>query len=136
MAATFRCSIVTPTEAVLAADATYATFQAWDGQKGVMRGASAFLTKLAVGTVRVDLASGGSKTFVTDAGFAKMQDNELTILSDRAEEAGATDRSTAERELEEARQKVLEPGHTTAKERDEVERARELAATKVRLAKN
>ena len=47
----FTCAIVTPSDAVLDTPATYASFEAWDGQQGVATGASAFLTKLGTGIV-------------------------------------------------------------------------------------
>jgi hypothetical protein len=37
----FSCAIVTPSDAVLDTPATYASFEAWDGQQGVAGGASA-----------------------------------------------------------------------------------------------
>jgi len=136
VANSFHCSIVTPSQCVLDADTTYVSFQAWDGQLGVMHGASPFLTKLAVGTVRVDLVEGGAKTFVIDSGFAKMQGNELTLLTDSALEATSIDSAVAERELSEARARIVEPGHTEKDDREQLERAQQLAATKVRLARN
>ena len=35
----FTCAIVTPSDAVLDTPATYASFEAWDGQQGVSSGA-------------------------------------------------------------------------------------------------
>ena len=86
--ATFRCTIVTPSDSLLDEQVTYATFQAWDGQKGVAPGASAFLAKLGTGAARLDLASGQSRWFVIDGGFAQMQGDALTLLVDGAEDAG------------------------------------------------
>ena len=82
--ATFRCTIVTPSDSLLDEQVTYATFQAWDGQKGVAPGASAFLAKLGTGAARLDLASGQSRWFVIDGGFAQMQGDALTLLVDGA----------------------------------------------------
>ena len=135
MANHFRCSIVTPSQSVLAADATYVSFQAWDGQLGVMSGASPFLTKLATGTVRIDLADGGTKTFIVDSGFAKMQANELTLLADLAESPESLDASTAERDLVDANARAIEPGHTSDADRARLERAQQFAMTKARLAR-
>lgn len=136
MATSFRCSIVTPAESLLTTDATYVTFQAWDGQRGVMAGASPFLAKLSVGTVRVELAAGGSKTFLIDSGFAKMQENELTLLTDHAEDASVIKRVEAEAEYAAAKSKVVEPGHTAPEERERLERAQKLAAAKLALSRN
>ncbi len=46
MAATFRCTIVTPSESLLDEEVTYVNLPAWDGQTGVMAATSPFLTKL------------------------------------------------------------------------------------------
>lgn len=136
MTETFHCSIVTPSQSLLAAEAKYVTFQAWDGQRGVMPGASPFLAKLDVGRVRVDLADGSSKTFVIDSGFAKMQGNSLTLLTDFAEDATVLNRGSAEAEYNQAKANVVEPGHTSAEERERLERAQRLAAAKVALTRN
>ncbi len=135
MAATFRCSIVTPSQSVLTADATYVTFEAWDGQRGVMTGASPFLTSLGVGTARVELAEGSTKTFLVDSGFAQMQGTQLTLLTDRAEDASTIDRAAADRDYADARAKVIEVGNNSADERQRLERAQKLAATKVAVAR-
>ncbi|MDZ4755392.1 MAG: F0F1 ATP synthase subunit epsilon [Phycisphaerae bacterium] len=134
MATAFRCSIVTPSEAVLSADATYVTFEAWDGQRGVMSGASPFLTTLGVGSARVDLADGTSASYLVDIGFAQMQGSELTLLSDFAADVNTLSRAAAEREYAEARATAVEPGHTSALERERVERMQKLAAAKIALA--
>ncbi len=135
MPATFRCSIVTPSQALLAADANYVSFEAWDGQRGVMAGASPFLASLGVGVARVELADGGSKTFLIDSGFAQMQGSDLTLVTDYAEDAATLNRAQAEREYADARAKSTEAGHTSAEERARLERAQRVAATKVALAK-
>lgn len=136
MASTFRCSIVTPSQSLLSADAVYVTFQAWDGQKGVMAGASPFLAKLAVGAARIELADGSTKNFLIDSGFAQMQGETLTLLTDRAEDVATIDRATAEREYAEARAKVTESGFTSSEERERLEHAQRRAAAKMALARN
>lgn len=103
----FECAIVTPTEAVLDAKANYATFEAWDGQCGVVDKASAFLMKLGVGVVRVDLEGGESKKFVLDGGFAQMDGHRLTLLTERALAPAAIDAAAAQRDLTEANAAVL-----------------------------
>lgn len=134
MPATFRCSIVTPSQSLLTADASYVSFEAWDGQRGVMSGASPFLASLGVGAARVELAEGGSKTFLIDSGFAQMQGDVLTLVTDYAEDAASLTRAQAEREYADARAKSTEAGHTSPEERARLERAQRVAATKVALA--
>ncbi|MBL9150465.1 MAG: F0F1 ATP synthase subunit epsilon [Phycisphaerae bacterium] len=135
MPASFRCSIVTPSQSVLNTDASYVSYEAWDGQRGVLDGSSASLTQLAVGTVRVDLAAGGTKTYVIDSGFAQMRGNALTILTDVAVDSAEINAAAAEREYADARARVVEPGNVAPEARARLERAQRLAATKVRVAR-
>lgn len=133
--ATFRCSIVTPSQSILSADANYVSFEAWDGQRGVMAGASPFLASLGVGVAKVELADGASKTFIVDSGFAQMRGNELTLVADYAEDAAGINRAAAERDYAEVKAKAVETGHTSAEERQKIERSQRLAATRIALAR-
>ena len=60
----FKCTIVTPSEAVFDESVTYVNMPAWDGQQGVMTGQSPLLTSLGTGGLRADLADGSSRTFL------------------------------------------------------------------------
>lgn len=134
--ASFPCSIVTPSESVLSVDATYVSFPAWDGQKGVLAGASPFLVKLGVGPLRIELASGATETFLLDGGFAQLQNGKLTLITDQAISRATLERSAADRELAEANAKVLEPGRVDLAERAKLEHAQRVAAAKVALSRN
>ena len=132
----FTCAIVTPSDAVLDTPATYASFEAWDGQKGVMPGTSAFLTKLGTGVVTVQSEGGASRVFVLDGGFAQMDGSRLTLLTERAMEGAGIDAAAAERELADANAKVLAAGEKagTPEDRLAVERAQRLARAKIAAA--
>lgn len=130
MATSFDCSIVTPTEEVFAGKVTYATLPAWDGQIGVMAGRSPLLTKLGIGSLRLDFAEGGSRWYLIDGGFAQVQNDKLTLLTESATPAEMIRASEAEKEYAEASAKVIEPGA----DRAAVERAQQLALAKKALA--
>jgi F-type H+-transporting ATPase subunit epsilon len=132
----FNCAIVTPSDAVLDTPATYASFEAWDGQQGVATGASAFLTKLGTGVVTVQAEGGASRVFVLDGGFAQMDGTRLTLLTEKAMEASGIDMAAAERELADANAKVLATGEgaTTPDQRLALERAQRLARAKIAAA--
>jgi hypothetical protein len=49
VASAFRCSIVTPTAIAYEGEVTYVTFQAWDGQQGIMAGEAPLLAKMGIG---------------------------------------------------------------------------------------
>jgi F-type H+-transporting ATPase subunit epsilon len=129
----FTCAIVTPSDAVLDTSATYASFEAWDGQQGVATGASAFLTKLGTGVVTVQAEGGATRIFVLDGGFAQMDGKRLTLLTDRAMEGSGIDAAAAERELADANAKVVAGGEKplTLDERAALERAQRLARAKI-----
>jgi F-type H+-transporting ATPase subunit epsilon len=81
---TFRCSIVTPEDAVFDEEVAYVTFPAWDGQQGVMPGQSPLLTQLGIGPMRVDFADGTSHWYLVEGGFAQVFEDVLTVLTERA----------------------------------------------------
>ena len=130
MATTFRCSVVTPGSVALTEDATYVSFPAFDGQKGVMPGASPFLTRLGTGLLTLNGAK-GSTMLVVDGGFAQMQGDALTLLADSAVAADTIDAKKATDELQQANAKAVAGAGTTQAARDAAERAQALAHAKV-----
>jgi F-type H+-transporting ATPase subunit epsilon len=134
VAKTIRCTIVTPSAAVFDEQVTYASFPAWDGQQGVMTGQSPLLTRLGIGTLRLDLASGGggSKRFLIDGGFGQVQNDVLTLLTEGATPAENVSLQEAQAELAEANARIPTPGNNLKK----VEHDQQLALAKVALAKS
>jgi len=126
-----RCSIVTPAAAVLDEEVRYVSFPAWDGQQGVAAGMSPLLTKLGIGPLRVDMTGGGSRWFFVDGGFAQVQDNVLTILTEHATPADELSATDAQSELAAANERAIEGGI----ERVEAEAAQQRARAKVTLAR-
>ncbi len=131
MATTFRCSIVTPTEAVFDDEVTYASFPAWDGQQGVMTGQSPLLSRLGFGSLRLDFPEGGSRWYLLEGGFAQGQKGELTLLTDRATPAERLSLQEAEAELVEATARVTAAGEDCA----QVARDHQRALAKKAMAK-
>jgi len=132
----FQCAIVTPSDSVLDCKASYVTFEAFDGQRGVADSASAFLMKLGVGTARVDVEGGQPRTFVLDGGFAQMDGARLTLLTERAIESGTIDAAAAERELSEVNASVVASNEKplTLEQRAGLERRQRLARAKILAA--
>ena len=130
MSTPFRCRLVTPTESMLDQPVNYVSFPAWDGQKGVMPGTSAFLAQMGIGSMRVDFPAGGSRWYLVDGGFAQMDAEALTILANRAWPAENIDEDTAAKQLAEA---------TSAKpiggDREAIDRAAALARASLTMAK-
>lgn len=129
----FRCQIVTPSESVLDESVSYVNFPAWDGQVGVMKGTSPFLTEVGAGSLRIDFGS-GSRLYLLDGGFAQMQDDVLTLLADGVIPADHLVLSDAQEELGAANSAATEPGHTSRSDRKALEHAQARANAKVALA--
>ena len=128
MASTFRCTVVTPARSVFDEDVTYVTFPAWDGQQGVMHGQSPLLTRLGIGSMRIERQGGGRRWYLVDGGFAQINRNALTILTERAMEPENLSLPDAERELAEANAAAIRGGplqrsHEAAQQRARAKRA-------------
>ena len=134
MATPIHCTVVTPNAISLEEKATYVSFEAWDGQVGVMPGASPFLTKLGTGLLTVTSATGSTVQLLTDGGFAQMQGDNLTLLADSTVDISSIDAKQAAAMLADANQKAIAPGTTSAAARESVERAQRVAQAKVNAA--
>ncbi len=133
---TFHCRIVTPADSVLDTEVTYVSFQSFDGQQGVMRGASPFLAKLGGGVCRVDTAA-GSTQYVLSGGFAQMNHNTLILLADGAELASTIDAESAAKRVHDADAKVgatRDTPHTLA-EREVIESEQSLARARLAVSR-
>ena len=134
MATPIHCTVVTPNAISLEEKATYVSFEAWDGQVGVMPGTSPFLTRLGTGVLTLTSETGSTKQILTDGGFAQMQGNNLTLLADNTVDISSIDAKQAEALLLQANQKAVEPGATTPAARESIERAQRVAQAKVNAA--
>jgi F-type H+-transporting ATPase subunit epsilon len=135
VAKTFHCSIVTPAESVFEGALTYASLPAWDGQRGVLPGQSPILARLGIGELRLTPADGASRWFLVEGGFAQVDHDRLTVLTERATPAEQLTLASAQAELAEANARVIEPGHTSDAERSRVERDQQRALAKVAIAR-
>lgn len=132
MAKTFHCTIVTPTQEAFNGDATYVSFPAWDGQYGMLRGLAPLLSSLAPGCLRIEAQEGGSRRFLIEGGFAHVDGNELTLVTEGAIPAEQLHLEEAQAELAEANARIT----TSDQDRKAVERAQRIATAKVALAKS
>lgn len=87
MAKPFHCSLVTPEQAVLETEVTYADLPAHDGQLGIMANHAPLLAQLGKGTLTLTLPDHSKRAYHLEGGFAQMNANRLTLLSEKASEA-------------------------------------------------
>lgn len=140
MSKTFSCQLVTPEAKLMEGELVYASVPAWDGLFGVLPGRAPLLTRLGLGELTVRFAEsggagGGERSFLVDGGFAKMADNKLTILAERALPAEKLTETDAKAELAEAQARTVPADAADrTREGEKLSHARRVAELKLRLA--
>jgi F-type H+-transporting ATPase subunit epsilon len=81
---TLSVRVVSPAAILFEGEASSLTAPAWDGQVGIFPGHAPFLVLLGGGTLAVDLPGGGSQRFFVNRGVLKVEDNQVTVLSEYA----------------------------------------------------
>lgn len=99
---TFQCSVITPERVVLDTPATFVAFPAHDGEVGIMTHRAPLVYKLGIGTLRVKAAD-QTHVFYIDGGFAQMNKNRLTILTEQARKASEIQPAAVDKQLADAR---------------------------------
>lgn len=135
---TFRCRLVTPTEALLDEQVTYASVPAWDGLFGILPGRAPIVARLGLGELTLTFTDGGgSRSYLVDGGFAQMAGGTLTILAERATPTETIVEADAKAELDAASRKTAtSEGAARQSELDRINREKRRAALALRLARN
>ena len=100
----FQCTLITPQQQVLDEQVAYASVPAWDGLLGVAPSRAPLLVKLGDGPLRLDLAEGESRLFFLAGGFAQMNGDVLSLISEEAVAAEDIDRSQVEKDFQQTLQ--------------------------------
>ena len=93
-------SIIAPDRTVWDSDAEEVILPSSTGQLGILRGHAPLLTALDIGVMRVRTDKEWTQ-IVLMGGFAEVENDELTILVNGAEEGASIDKEAAQKELEE-----------------------------------
>ena len=93
-------SIIAPDRTVWDSNAEEVILPSSTGQLGILRGHAPLLTALDIGVMRVRTDKDWTP-IVLMGGFAEVENDELTILVNGAEEAASIDKDKAQKELEE-----------------------------------
>jgi len=107
-------SIIAPDRTVWDSNAEEVILPSSTGQLGILRGHAPLLTALDIGVMRVRTDKEWTP-IVLMGGFAEVENDELTILVNGAEEGASIDKEAAQKELEEMTQRFNEA--ETSKER-------------------
>lgn len=107
-------SIIAPDRTVWDADAEEVILPSSTGQLGVLRGHAPLLTALDVGVMRVRIEKEWIP-IVLMGGFAEVENDQLTILVNGAEEGSKINKAEAEKNLEEMTLRFNEAATTKEK---------------------
>ena len=127
---TFHCQLITPEAATLDVHADQVVFTAHDGEVGILLNRAPLLCKLGIGEMRVTTDQ-GTRGFYVEGGFAHVIDNEITILTERAQATEDIDLAEAKQELADLAQRGEKPLEDA--QRRELMKRR--ARMKIKLAK-
>lgn len=77
--------VVSPEKAVFEGPAAALVAPAWDGKVGILQGHAPLIALLGAGDLIIDLPGGGSQTFHVAGGVMKVDDDEVTVLTEYAD---------------------------------------------------
>ena len=120
--------VITPDKVVWDASADELILPSSTGQLGILTDHAPLLTALDIGVMRLKV-DGNWTSIVIMEGFAEVEDNKITILSNGAEEGSTIDPTVAQSELEKVT--LLVDQASTKKEK--IEATLELRKAKARL---
>ena len=92
--AALRCIIVTPEETVLDAEADFVALPLYDGELGVAKDHSPLIGRLGYGELRIRQGKTTTRYYI-DGGFVQVNDNLVSVLTNRAIPAAAVDEVAA-----------------------------------------
>lgn len=99
---TLSISVVTPEQTVLEQKALFAALPLFDGEIGIAPLRSPMIGRLGYGEMRITDLNGKVDTFYVDGGFVQVDDNAVSILTNRAIPADQVDENTAAEQVKSA----------------------------------
>lgn len=85
MARSFRVDVVSPEETVWSGEATFVVARTPEGEIGILAGHEPVLASLVTSAVLVEGADGTRTTIGVHGGFLQVLDDQVTLLTDRAQ---------------------------------------------------
>ena len=94
-----QCLVVTPEATVIDTPAEFVALPLYDGEAGVAPGRSPLIGRLGYGELRIRRAGGEVLRMYVDGGFAQVEGNVVSVLTNRAVPASSIDALAAEAQL-------------------------------------
>lgn len=122
--------LVAPRGPVYEGDVVQVIVPAITGEMGILTGHAAIVAQLTIGRMRVQNPDGKWLDFAVADGFAKVQDNQVVVLADAAEEASEIDIPRGKEAMDRATQRLEMYNSGTVPEGEDVDPYREQLAFK------
>ncbi len=106
MAENIKLEIVTPDNLVVDGEVQIVMAPGSDGEFGILKGHTPFLTSLKVGTVKYKDTSGKERLVFVSGGFAEALPDKVTILAESAERRRDIDQERAKQAMERAEKRL------------------------------
>jgi len=113
MAEKLFLEVVTPQKAIVSEEAEIVIAPGSDGEFGVLKGHTTFLTSLKIGTLRYKDAKGKERYLFINGGFAEVLPDKVTILAESAERRRDIDVERATKAKERAEKRLSEKSADT-----------------------
>ena len=106
MAEKLFLEVVTPQKSIVSEEAEIVVAPGSEGEFGVLKGHTTFLTSLKTGTLRYKDANGKERVVFISGGFAEVLPTKVTILAESAERRQSIDVARAQKAKERAEQRL------------------------------
>ena len=108
MAEKLFLEVVTPQKAIVSEEVDSVVAPGSEGEFGVLKGHTTFLTSLKIGTLRYTDASGNERFLFVNGGFAEVLPDKVTILAESAERRKDIDLDRAEQAKKRAEKRLAD----------------------------
>jgi len=126
----FRCDVVTPEGTVFSGELVGAKFPAQDGLIGVLGGRGPLVMLLGSGPFSIRQSNGAEALYFVAGGFARFQNNALTLLAEQCQAVQDIDPEAAWQDILKARELPAE----TPEQKEISEEALQAARHKFNMA--
>lgn len=108
---TFQAQVLTPEGSRFSGDVVSISVPGASGSFQMLRNHAPIISALDVGRVEIEKADSSTLTYAVSGGFVEMNDNEVTLLAERAVEPGDIDVEAAKKKLADAKEKLKDPSN-------------------------
>ena len=130
MANTFQAQVLTPDGSLFEGEVIAVRVPGVQGNFTMLYNHAPIVSTLGVGAVVITTPDNSETMYAVSGGFVEMNDNSMTLLAEKAEEASEIDKEEAQKMMEEAKELLSGKGG----DREKAERELAIAKNKLKVA--